>query len=636
MDVIHSIQQNPNTIWEIVLRLDAEQLERVIAAAADAYYNSEAPILTDAQYDILVERLREINAKSHILTATGAKVKGAKTKLPYWMGSMNKIKSDTRLLQRWCARFRGPYLISDKLDGVSCLVVKSERKIKLYTRGDGTFGQDISHLVRDIQGLPSSASKTSSYAVRGELIMSRKKFRKYAETMSNARNMVSGIVNSKPQSLDHTAAADVDLIAYEIVDPQFKPSRQFQKLEEWGFQTVYHETHAELSIDVLDEILEQRKSASKYEIDGIIVSDDHNHTRNTDGNPDYAFAYKGMTPSAQVKVEKIIWTPSKDGVLVPRIKFQPVRLSQVNIQYTQGFNAKFVVDNGIDRNAVITIIRSGDVIPHIINVVRPVKTKLPTQYDFHWDKNEVNIVLDAPENNSTVIIKRIAKFVKDIGVENISEGNVAKLYHAGYNTIMKIIRVSVQDIAEIPGFGRVMARKLHASIKSAISELDILKLAVASNIFGRGFGERKLRRILNAFPRIFDEYRVDKKKVWQSKIALLENFNKITTDQFLLHITEFIKFYQRLQNNDIPIRPYQPIRNARGLFQNEVVVFTGFRNVAWKTYIEAQGGRVSESVSRNTTLVVYVAGQTTNAKYVRAQQLGIRTMTQDEFQAEYM
>jgi len=256
----------------------------------------------------------------------------------------------------------------------------------------------------------------------------------------------------------------------------------------------------------------KRKKKTIYEIDGIIIADNHLHPRNKSGNPDYSFAYKGTTETADVKVIEVLWEASKDGVIVPRIHFTKVRLSQADLEYATGFNAKFIVDNNIGPGAIISVVRSGDVIPYVLAVPKPAKKpSLPKDMDYEWDKTEVNIVLKDADQNETVIIKRLEKFVRYIGVENMSIGIVTKLVKGGYDSIPKILSLTTDDFLSLEGFADKLAEKLYGNLQEAINNLDLLTLMAGSNVFGRGFGERKIKKILENYPNIVDDYNEKKK-----------------------------------------------------------------------------------------------------------------------------
>src|SRR5579872_4298272 len=231
MEVIQILNESDKKqIWEIIPYLSEDQLEEIIKLCRDSYYNNSVSLLDDEIFDILVEKLTILNPESKILNYVGAPTKGKKVKLPYWMGSMDKIKTEEAVLNKWTGKYPGPYPVSNKLDGISCLLTKQNDVINLFTRGNGSEGQNVTHLLKyiniDTDGLPED----KDVAVRGELIMTIENFKKYSKEMSNARNMVGGIVNSKPESLNKTYARDVDFVAYEIIEPKYLPSKQFEVL----------------------------------------------------------------------------------------------------------------------------------------------------------------------------------------------------------------------------------------------------------------------------------------------------------------------------------------------------------------------------------------------------------------------
>lgn len=637
MDVIKKLQK-AKTIWEILPELSVNELERAIHIATDNYYNKGISLITDEIYDILVEKLKQLKPKSRIFEIIGAPVKGKKIKLPYWMGSMDKIKTENKLVERWISKYPGPYVVSDKLDGISCLLTISKGKIKLYTRGDGNYGQNISHLVNYVNVSIDKLIKIKDYdkiAIRGELIMTKKKFEKYSDEMSNARNMVAGTVNSKPESLNENYARDIDFVTYEVIEPVKKSSDQILLLKKWGLNVVYYDIYEDIDLTILDGILQKRKKKSIYEIDGIIVTDDNKHIRNLSGNPSYAFAYKGLSETANVKVINVYWKPSKDGILVPTIRFEKVRLSQADLEYATGFNAKFIVEKSIGPGAIITVIRSGDVIPYVMDIIKPAKKpSLPDNLNYEWDKNNVNIILTDADTNEIVIIQRLTKFVRKIGVENLSEGLITRLVQAGYDTIPKIINLNVDDFLSLDGFQEKLADKLYNNLQEALNKLDILILMAASNVFGHGFGERKIKKILDIYPNIVNEYSIKIHDKWNNKLLSLDGFDTISVDNFLLALPDFQKFYKKI-TKIIDVKPYINKIKKTGKFKNQNIVFTGFRNPKWQKIIEEEGGKVTGSVSSKTTLLVYNDGEESSGKSLDAKKRGIKRITKTDFEKKF-
>jgi hypothetical protein len=151
-------------------KLSQADLEALVQKANDAYYNQN-PIMTDNEFDIVKELLERKFPKSETLSEIGAPVKKDKATLPYEMASMDKIKPDTGALAAWTSKYLGPDVLSCKLDGVSGLYSTEGDVPKLYTRGNGIIGQDVSHLIK-VLNLP----KHKGYVVRGEFIIPKKVF----------------------------------------------------------------------------------------------------------------------------------------------------------------------------------------------------------------------------------------------------------------------------------------------------------------------------------------------------------------------------------------------------------------------------------------------------------------------------
>lgn len=298
---------------------------------------------TDNQYDMLKETM--IIRDPTYIPEIGSKVRSGENRvqLPYWMGSMDKIKSeDINELGRWVLRnFSEYYIIEEKLDGVSCLMVIKDGDTKLYKRGTGIEGSDISYLLPYFSTVPKNINQ--NIVVRGELIMKKSVFTdKFSEKYANARNFVSGRTGGKTV---RNGIRDIDFVAYEIVysEHNMTPFSQIPYLESIGFNTVKYEITNEISVDILTEILLRFKEESRYEMDGIIVQSNIEYERNTSGNPDYAFAFKIRTDIISTEVLEVEWNVSKWGVLKPRVKVRQVSLGGVNINYASGHNGKSVV-----------------------------------------------------------------------------------------------------------------------------------------------------------------------------------------------------------------------------------------------------------------------------------------------------
>ena len=240
--------------------------------------------MTDNEYDIVKEYIEKKYPSNKAIIEIGAQVQRNKVTLPYPMGSMDKIKPDTSALANWMAKYSGPYILSCKLDGVSGLYTTEGSTPKLYTRGDGKVGQDVSHLIPHLR-LP----KTKDIVIRGEFIIPKAIFdSKYKTKFANPRNMVAGIINHKTIN---EAITDLHFVSYELIVPVKKPSKQMIFLSTLDVEVVLWKTETNLTNELLSETLVEWRKNYVYEIDGVIVTNDAKYTRKA-GNPDHAFAFK--------------------------------------------------------------------------------------------------------------------------------------------------------------------------------------------------------------------------------------------------------------------------------------------------------------------------------------------------------
>lgn len=647
-DLVKKILKSSKDPIEVASEFSIEELEMIINYAADKYYNTSKSVISDGLYDILIDFLKLKAPKSNVLKIIGAKVKNKnKVKLDYWLGSMDKIKPPSNHLSIWSKKYKPTYNLSDKLDGVSALLIyRMDGSIHMFTRGNATEGTDITPLVKYLN-LPDFAV-VSAYckknkikgdenliALRGELIIKESTFNNnWSKTLKNGRNSVAGLVNSK--TINPELARDTDLVLYEIVDPFYSIDKQLKIITDIGFNVVTNKIiNQELSFELLSKYLKERRTKSSYQIDGIIVTSSNKNERNMEGNPEYAFAFKDILEDqiAKTTVESIEWNVSKDGFLKPTLLLSPVVIGGVEIKRATGFNAKFIVDNLLGPGAEIEIIRSGDVIPKVQKILKPAqsgKGDLP-KGKWHWNDTHVDIQLDNIELSSGVLIKNIYYFFFTLDTNGLGEKNVEKLIDSGLNTIQKILEATVSDFLQVEGFGEKAAQNLFLSIKKAMLNIPLARLMAASNKIGHGLGEERMKHVLSIYPNIMSDYKQWSKKEFINKIKEINGWEEKTSNLLVSNFEDFIKFYNSIKKY-ITLEPITKVTN-KGLFTGKIVVFTGFRDKELQSKIESQGGKISSSVSKNTNYIIVkdqsVIDEPTD-KVAKAIELNITILTKDK------
>jgi len=614
--------------------LTEAQLGEMIRAANDAYYCNQKPLMSDNEYDVLREFTLEKYPNNKIAkeghAACNLEVEKNKVKLPYEMWSMDKIKPDTDALAKWTAKYKGPYVLSCKLDGVSGMYSTEGPVPKLYTRGNGTVGQDVSHMIPYLQ-LPTEAG----IVIRGEFIIPKDRFdTKYKGKFANPRNFVAGVVNQK--KVEPAKFKDIDFVAYEVIKPELKPSEQMKKLTDLNVEVVRFVNEAKVSNELLSELLVAWRDGYKYEIDGVICCDDKIYPRKT-GNPEHAFAFKMVLGDqiAEAKVVDVLWAPSKDGYLKPRVQIEPVVLGGAKIEYATGFNAKFIEDNKIGVGAVIKLIRSGDVIPHILSVVVPASNPQMPNVPYEWNETKVDIVLANKSEDSVVREKNITGFFRELGVDGLSTGGIRKLIAAGYDSVPKILAMKESDFLKVDGFQKKTAAKLFNGIKDKMEEATLSKVLKATNIFGRGFGTKTFDAILSEYPDILVKDMPKAEMV--AKLTKVHGMAKKSAERFAEELPKFLAWAKEADFEGRLV--YQPpkvdAKIKEGPLYGKKFVFTGFRDKELAAQLEKLGMEQGSGVSANTFVVIAKDPEDETGKVGQAKKLGVPIMTLEQFKGKY-
>jgi len=620
---------------KVLKKYNLEQLCEIKKILKDEYYNKDTISLTDEKYDILDDYLKSKNIKEIV----GAPpTQDNKVKLPFWLGSLDKIKPENpEKIERWIKKFPGDVIITPKFDGLSCLLVSNKGEIKMYTRGDGTYGSDVSHLKDIVKNIPKLKNDVS---IRGELIINIDLFEKYSKEYKNARQLVSGIVNSKPGK-NIKIAEEIEFIPYEIInDISNTQEKQLNQLKKLGFKIPENTIIKNINTEILTEITIQYKKKNKYNIDGIVITTNTEYTRNTKDNPDYSFAYKIAGETTEAIVEKIVWSISKWGLLKPVVYIKPIELSGITITKTSGFNGKFICDNNIGKNALIRIVRSGDVIPYIVEVIKGAKKPDMPDVEYKWNETEVDLL--ALDGGDEMEIAKLISFFKHIESKNLGDKTLEKIYNSGYTDIFSILEAKPEDFEKIDGFGKTLAKKIYDNIHNALKDIKISKLLGANGCLGSGVGERKINLILENIPDILSENIDVSEHSLHDKLMSIKGMSDKTTDLVLSNLQQARDFMKKINKyihvEYIPVESHSQCLGKIDPKSDSVplkVVFSGIRDKDLEKKIENRGWKVMSSVSNNTDIVIVDSLDKITGKIQKAMDLGKKVIILEDFKNEY-
>lgn len=615
--------------------LKNSEIVSVLEEADEAFFNTNTTLLSDDIYDIVKNYLKKKDPKNPYLKKVGAEIIFNKEKLPYYLGSLDKIKDNEKEIIKWKTKYNGSYIVSEKLDGISCLLLYDNGKVNMWTRGDGYEGQNITHIMPYLR-IDVSDWGQEKIALRGELIISRANWSKLTDAGANARNVVAGVIHSK--TLNIKILSKIDFIAYDVMYPRQKLSQSFDMIKGLNFPLVnyIHISHTDLSLDMLSNTLQRWRKESKYDIDGIVVYHNEEHKIMSGKNPKYAFAFKTMLThdQAEVIVEDVEWNISKHRYLKPLVKFNEITLAGVKIKQATGFNAAYIENHKIGPGSHIVIVRSGDVIPHILNVLTPASNGKPKMPDipYEWNDTHVDIILSGSEKNREQDIQAYTHFMKTLDVDGVKEGVITKLYDTGFNTLQKIIHIKQSELEVIEGFKEKSAVKIIQALQG-ISEVSCDKLMTASNLFGRGFGEKKLKLIIDEYPYI----PINKEKALRltvEDITKIKGMASVSAQQFIDNLPSFYAFYEDLGikcKKNVP-EVSSSVSPKWSIFKDKKFVFSGFRNKEYEDIIETNGGKITTAISKSTDYLVVKDKNETSSKIEKAREFSIEIICKEELE----
>ncbi len=598
-----------------------EKLKETIIKANIAYREGN-PIMSDSEYDLLIEELSMLSPDDDLVSKIGISPKdeSRKAKLPIEMASMNKIKSLEDLLN-W-ARLKNisidsEIVITPKYDGIS--LCNDEMMSHAFTRGDGVFGQKSNDHYRQIGN--KLIGQNLFQFTYGEVIMSKSTFTsKYSGEFANPRNLVAGLLNAKEIS---PILKDCNYIKYGgIVFDKFK--NKIKTKSELLYQlNSCQEIKVPFKVETINNLSEEtfielfKEWSKEYEIDGLIVEINDLYLQNKLGrenssnNPVWARAFKhpSFEQSATTEITGISWNISKQGYLKPTLHVNPIKLDGVTVSNVTGNNARFVKDMGLGIGAKVVVKRSGMVIPIIADVIQGVEFQMPNVSNIDWNDNGVELMTLNETDDQR--LKKIIAFFGILESDNVSEGVITQLWEAGFRTIKDILNLKIDDFQKIDRFGKRKSQIVYNSIQKSINGVSLSKLQHATGIFN-GLGSKKLV-LLEHF----------KSKPTIEEVMQIEGFAEISAK---IYIDNWDVFFEFIKDIPIKIQEKIEIEKTGNDLEGFQFVFTGIRLPEYEKIIIANGGKIGSGVSKSTTHLIIKKKGSGSSKEKKAIDLGIKIL----------
>jgi DNA ligase (NAD+) len=591
--------------------------------------------MSDAEYDSELERLRRLSPAHPFLSVVGAPVPAGSPSvmLPVIMGSQEKVRAGEDGLERWMKREAvarsKKFVVSEKLDGLSALFVRKEYSTKLYLRGDGVKGVNVSRALTRMNVMGEGGADV---IVRGELVLGK------AATPEGSvgRALVNGWLH---RSMDKEAEPPEELrgvrfVAYQVIQPAgMGRAQQMAWLRAKGYEVPWFAEvdRAEVTEEVLKKFLEGRKSAGAYPIDGLVVATDAVPVCLGGGearNPPDSVAFKMSSDDqkAETTVVEVVWTASRQGIWVPRIRVKEVRIGGAKIQWLSGHNAGFIRDHVLGPGARIVVRRSGDVIPaldEVLAVATGGRGEMPEEGLWKWDERQVQALATEDVYPEKVLLHGLQM----LEVEGMGAGLVKKLVDAGYETMLLLWKAGAADLGKVIGPGR--AAGLVKSLRASRAAASYSTLLVASNKLPRGVGERKLRALF--------EKEADPRKWGAAEMACPDGWSDESLKGLWRALPAALAWIdESFPGCTAPLAPLHGVQaQAQAAAQLKYIVFSGVRDKALEQRLLATGSwDIQSAVTSKTDVLVVADGELKeSAKTKKAAELGITMQTISEFRS---
>lgn len=646
--------------------------------ASDAYYNGQGERMTDYEWDAAFDRLAQLENETGIIlpqspthSVSADNVTGQKEEHEYAALSLAKTKS-TAELAKWADG--RPIWLSWKLDGLTLVATYDAGQLsKVVTRGNGHTGTNITHLAKTINGIPASIPYKGHLVVRGEAVISYKDFEQFNmendEEYANPRNLASGSLTLK--DINEVRQRRIRWIPFTLVHsdediPSLGERRKW--LQGQGFDPVEQELIDHPTTENIQKVIDrwtERVTAGTqpkkgiapfpYPVDGLVIAyNDTAYAATGSVTGHHAtragYAFKWQDESAETELNHIEWSCAA-STISPVAVFRPVELEGTTVKRASLCNISECERLGIGgKGTRISVIKANKIIPKVIKVISAVgELSIPTVCPVCGERA---IVEESEQSGTRTLhctnpdcaakqLKKFARFVSKEGVniDGMSEQTLQKFINLGWvreyadlfhlNTHADILR-------NMDGFGqKSVANLLEATEKARQVDAHRLLFGLCIPLVGQDV----CTRLLTAHP--YQEL-IDKARHTNDP-AIFASISGIGPEKS----ASFVRWMQDKRNAEaldrlLPeLSVAQPEATPTGAScQGLTFVITGdvhhYKNRnELKAYIQSQGGKVTGSVSKSTSFLINNDVASTSGKNLKAQQLGIAIISEDDFIARF-
>lgn len=638
------------------------------------YYVYDNPSVSDQEYDRLMQELMALEEKHPEMYDANSP---SQRIIGQVLEGFEKVRHDSQMLslgnvfnyeeiEEFVTRIQGSvkdaeFVVECKYDGLAMsLIYENGSFVRAVTRGDGLVGEDVSANIKTIQSIPMHIPERRHVEVRGEVYMPKKSFEELNERQkknnqalfANPRNAAAGSI----RQLDSGVCASRKLDAYWYY---------FQNAQDFGILTQQEALDRMRSLNFkvnplfkvckntkeiweFIQSIQEKRNDLPYEIDGMVIKLNSLSDQRTLGStakvPRYATAYKFPAERVQTRLLDIVITVGRTGKITPNAVLEPVRIAGTTVSAAQLHNEDMILSKDLRINDIVVVQKAGEIIPEVVSSVKERRdgSQVPYVYPTHCPVCGSRLVRlegeaahycinqDCPARVVESMIHFASRDAMDI--DTLGDKKIEQLHEFGFlNSIEDIyfLHEHREELLEKRGYQKKSVDKMLETIETS------KKQPLALLLYGLG-----IRQVGKKAAAILANYFGSMDVLMKADVDTLVSINDIgpITAQ---SIVEFFKdesnqkLIQTLKEQGLNmIQEKQEIKASR--FTNKTVVLTGTlehytRNEA-KEILENLGANVSGSVSKKTDYVIY--GTAAGSKLAKAQNLGVATMSEEEFVEE--
>lgn len=653
---------------EQLAALRIAELREQIDYHSKRYYDEDAPEIEDDEFDALTRELRELEEQyPHLITPDSytqrvhGKVSHLFESVPHEvpLGSLQDVFSFDEIIdfdRRVRETIERPrYVVEPKIDGLSIAIeYRNGQFYRGATRGDGLVGEDVSDNLLCIADVPRSLTEAiPRLIVRGEVYMPRESFaalvRRQEEngekTFKNPRNSAAGTLRQK----DSSVVADRHLSLYvfnmQLVEGEeiHSHAASLERIKQLGFPVIPFYCVTESIDEVVNYVREigAKRSKLAFDIDGAVVKVDNFTDRDTLGTtskfPKWAVAYKYPPEEKETVLRAVEVNVGRTGVLTPTGVFDPVSLAGTTVTRATLHNQNFISEKNLAIGDTVVMRKAGDIIPEVVRVsahcgasVYQLPAECPScgmMVIREADEADLRCVNpDCPAQRLRNLIHFTSKDAMDIDGLGpavlellVREGRISHAYD--------LYMLSRADVADLEGLGEKSADNLLSAIEKSKSN-DLYRVIYGLGI--RHIGEKAAKLLAQRFGSMEALLAASEKD-----ILSIDGFGKVMAQSVVafFSLEPSRELVSRLQSVGVNMQSLAVHQDDR--FAGKTFVLTGTLPTLTRSeasaLIEQYGGKTSGSVSKKTDYVL--AGEDAGSKLIKAQQLGITILSEDEFRS---